>query len=72
MWNKIKKFFKPWPKTLRFEVRNGDCKLLAVKEVKVYSWNEVMTIGAEFADEVMFFYPGHEADEVYWRYEEVD
>lgn len=72
MWNKIKKFFKPWPKTLRFEVYNGNCELLATKEVEIYSWNEVMTIGKEFADEVMFFYTEDDVDEVYWGYEEVD
>lgn len=69
MFKWLKRLFKPWPKTIWFEARDGDCKLLATKEVKIYSWNEIMTIGKEFADEVMFFYKGDNVDEIYWRYE---
>lgn len=72
MWNKIKKFFKPWPKTVRFVVRDGNCKLLATKEVQIYSWNEIIRYGTEFADEVKFFYKGDNPDEIYWRYEVKD
>lgn len=73
MWNKIKKWLKPWPKKMRFEVRDGDCRLIGIKTEIVYSWDEVIIIGGEFCQHIMAIAPKNEnLDEVYWRYEEVD
>lgn len=72
MWNKIKKWLKPWPKRIRFEVRDGNCHLIGMKTEKVKSWNEVMVIGSEFCQSIMRLCPDEEnLDEVYWRYEEI-
>ena len=73
MWNKIKKWLKPWPKRIRFEVRDGNCNLIGVKTDIIYNWNEVMDIGIDFCQQIMALCPSSDnLDEVYWRYEEVD
>ena len=71
MWKKIKKFLRPWPKTICFEVRDGDCQLLDTMYAEINSWNEVMPLGTQFCQDVMSCLSGENIDEVYWRYEEV-
>ena len=62
-----------WPKLIYFEVRDGDSNLLDCKFARIYSWNEVMTIGEAFAQEVMAVAPIEDnLDECYWHYVEVE
>ena len=69
----LKKIFrKKWPKRILIEVRDGDCKLIDFTIVKIYSWDQVMSLGAHFSQEVMSHYSDENLDEVYWNYEEVN
>ena len=67
LWNRL----RDWPKTIRITVRDGDCQLLGSKYVAINSWNEVMKLGADFAEEIMLVTENENLDEVYWHYEEV-
>ena len=71
LWKKIMNIGCGWPKTIRIEVRNGDCQLLAVEYAKINSWNEIMQKGSAFAQEVMRLAENEKVDEVYWNYKEV-
>ena len=70
LWKKIKTIGCRWPKTIRIEVRDGDCALLGVKCFEIKNWNEVIPLGEKFSQEVMAALSA-EIEEVYWRYEEV-
>jgi hypothetical protein len=44
-----------------------------MKTEKIRSWNEVMTLGSKFCQDIMALCPNDDnLDEVYWSYEEVD
>lgn len=72
MWEKIKKFFRPWPKRILIEVRDGDCRLIDFKYVYIKSWNDIIPLGEAFCQEVMIEWECEELDEVFWRYEEAE
>lgn len=72
MWKKIKKFFHPWPKRIRIEVRDGQCRLIDFKFVNIKSWDEIFPLGEAFCQEVMRVWECEDLDEVYWHYEEAE
>ena len=72
LWKKITNIGCRWPKTIYIEVRDGDCQLLDFGYFEINSWNEVIPIGAQFAQDVISALPADEKyDEVYWNYKEV-
>lgn len=71
MWSKIKKWLKPWPKTIRIEVYDGDCHLLAIEHIKINSWNEILDKGSLVSQKAMRLTENENIDEVYWTYKEV-
>ncbi len=71
--NWFKKIFHrdKWPKRFHIEVHDGDCQLIGTITIKVNSYDELMTCGAQFAQDAMIATKDDKLDEAYWHYEEV-
>lgn len=56
-----------WPKLVRFEIRDAECNLLAIRYGMINSYNDIMPMGRQYALEAID--NKNYLDESYWSYE---